>query len=70
MPKSIVQILFNNKMRGREIERDREETGGERLRETQINTIVDPAVSYWSFITQGISVVGNLSPFRTFYNMF
>lgn len=51
MPKSIVQILFKNKMRGREIERNREETGGERLRETQINTIVDPAVSYWSFFT-------------------
>lgn len=46
MPNSKGQILFNNKMRGREIERNREKTGGERVRETQLHMIVDSAVSY------------------------
>lgn len=34
MPNSVVQILFNNNMRGREVERNRKETGGERMRDT------------------------------------
>lgn len=66
MPNVKGQILFNNKMRGREIERNREKTGGERVRETQLHMIVDSAVSYWSFFTQALSVVGNPETVQNF----
>lgn len=70
MLKSIVWILLNNEMWGREIERSRKERKRERQIKQKIATTLEFSGVRWSSFTLGFSVVGGLRSLKTFHCLY